>query len=429
MLSIHNPRRAWILPRARAIPCWARNIFSVFSICFPWSSWARFSGSSSHPFERARPKFKPIENPNAALTLSQVCRYWRQVAHGTPRLWAEFSVVILDFPCDAAGIRAWLDQSARCPLSLALTSESSGAEPPDSTVINELLLEKSRLTSLEILTPDSYLPLAPLFTESLDALHTLRITDECAGSFESLMGISGAKVDLAAFAPHLRNDMFSPDIDWNNFFTNIPWSQLSHLTFVTPIRDSFDILRQCHDLQRLEIGTDQWDYEDPDVPVESIRPLVTLPNLSHLGFTLEFLGVVEIGVISPFFQRLAFPALTSLRIQVDSCLTTLWYPKEFASFQVRAPNIRHLELSYVHLTSEELMNPTPSLPRTQNPNTELLHEVHRRPFPPSAPVPRVRCRAASPFFRGVVVEPPSARILPIPGIRSRGHDPIKVAAA
>ncbi|KAJ7228040.1 hypothetical protein C8J57DRAFT_1583541, partial [Mycena rebaudengoi] len=77
----------------------------------------------------------PLHPPLAGLlspaTLGQVCRRWREIALGTPRLWRAIDIELpLDFErLFTAGLNileAWLTRSKNCPLSLSVDTESGG---------------------------------------------------------------------------------------------------------------------------------------------------------------------------------------------------------------------------------------------------------------------------------------------------------------
>ncbi|KAJ7461505.1 hypothetical protein FB451DRAFT_1562787 [Mycena latifolia] len=297
---------------------------------------------------------KPRENPCAILLLSQVCREWQQVARGTPGFWTDVSVFV-DHPGEVAQVQTWLERSAHLPLSLTLISDArENAGPPDFTVTSALLLEKSRLASLEILMPHRYSTLAPIFAERLDALHTLRFT-ELESWWMQVLGISGEKVDLSAFAPNVRTLVFPPDFDWDRLFTNIPWAQLVRLTFVKYHDAAFGILQQCVSLEHLHIRTNHWHGNEAAVLLAAtMQAPIVLPDLRNFELTLDTRGT-DIGFIAPFFRPLTFPALTSLRIEFDATKATYWAAKECAAFQARAPHITHIELHSIEVTSEEMI--------------------------------------------------------------------------
>ncbi|KAJ7137748.1 hypothetical protein C8R44DRAFT_336264 [Mycena epipterygia] len=285
-----------------------------------------------------------LGNSNAIVPLSQVCHYWRMVAHSTPRFWTEFRLDVMTPPNESyiAIIKSCLDRSLRLPLSLEINLMDNS----DFDVIDRIL-PRNRLESLEILLPidSDFSPIASLFADPLDALHTLRMTQVPLSLDE--------KVDLSAFAPRLRRLIFPAHGEERieNFFSNIPWSQLTHLDFWIHNEDCMDILRQCRDLEQLEIQTFDWDLEDTNYGVAINRPHFALPNLRHFGITLSVNS--DLPCIMPFFEPLEAPALTSLKIVFDFMYD--WVSMGLGPFQARSPNIQWLELTSVPWTAKELI--------------------------------------------------------------------------
>ncbi|KAJ7481186.1 hypothetical protein B0H11DRAFT_1235637 [Mycena galericulata] len=70
---------------------------------------------------------KLIDNYNAVVFLSQVCKDWRQVAHETPHLWTDLCIIIPDYPSDV--IKTWLGHSAQRPLSITLSADGRHSDP------------------------------------------------------------------------------------------------------------------------------------------------------------------------------------------------------------------------------------------------------------------------------------------------------------
>ncbi|KAJ7481190.1 hypothetical protein B0H11DRAFT_1235787 [Mycena galericulata] len=71
-----------------------------------------------------RPDGVLSDNHDVSLYLSHVCRYWRQVALGTPRLWTQLYIPILECPTAAYidGIKTWLGRSMQLPLSIKISA-------------------------------------------------------------------------------------------------------------------------------------------------------------------------------------------------------------------------------------------------------------------------------------------------------------------
>ncbi|KAJ7749529.1 hypothetical protein DFH07DRAFT_961665 [Mycena maculata] len=278
------------------------------------------------------------ENLNAIIPLSQVCRCWRQVALSTPRLWTELSITLEPYFgwAEIAWIASWLRRSMHLPLSVTIFAEENHTNP---AVLNEILLVKSRLTHLEIVIPaTAFLPaIEPLFEAPLDALQTLRITEVNGESSW------GEPINLSAFAPSLRTLILPKEVE-NTFFSNIPWSRLVHLQLLIGLPNEFiAVLRQCVNLERLDIGILAWDAID-DYPPQEMD--LTLRNLRHMSITVLF-DTSDLGEFGPLFQPLVLPELTSLKIVYDKGVDVLWPQAEFSRFQSRCPSIQHLEIQVI----------------------------------------------------------------------------------
>jgi hypothetical protein len=255
-------------------------------------------------------------------------------------------------------VKTCLDRLFSLPLSLCLISEIWNIKRPEFSCMNEIGLVKRRLENLEIIMLASiagYLPLQLLFVETLEVLHTLCVTDSAQLDRDTSGAIAvGEVVDLSGVAPQLCSASFPTYFMWNTFF-NIPWSQLTHLSFAVARTGSYNILRRCLYLECLDIITDVWEYDGDDLELSFAlsQPPLTLHTLCHFGLTLVS-NVHVASLIVPLFQPLAFPALTSLKIEFKHHYT-FFSPVDISPFRGRCPNIDHLELSHAAVTSDELI--------------------------------------------------------------------------
>ena len=55
---------------------------------------------------------------STSLVLGQVCRYWRQVALNSPRLWTEIVVDGKSDPCTTSRVQMYLSRSKQAPLKV-----------------------------------------------------------------------------------------------------------------------------------------------------------------------------------------------------------------------------------------------------------------------------------------------------------------------
>ncbi|KAJ7286311.1 hypothetical protein C8J57DRAFT_661703 [Mycena rebaudengoi] len=271
------------------------------------------------------------------IGLSQVCFYWRQVVHSTPRLWSFFSFTVDETPSELsiAGAKAWLDRSAQLPLAISLHSY----EHADLTaVVDTLLPFQTRLASLELLL-DSYLPLTRLFAQPLGRLENLRL-------YGKRLPSESEQIDLSTMAPLLRHVFLHED--YSHFF-KVPWAQLTHLTLQDGPDACLNVLRECQNLEMADLETWQWmDAEDI-----IHQPSFILPRLKTLRVATD-LYTKEKTHITPFFEPLALPALEHLKLSFETQPTD-WSESQFSAFQLRAPHLSHLILDHCAIDSEALL--------------------------------------------------------------------------
>ncbi|KAJ7481206.1 hypothetical protein B0H11DRAFT_2024674 [Mycena galericulata] len=296
---------------------------------------------------RTKKKLTVIENPNAILPISQVCHFWREVAHNTPHLWTDLCITVTTYPSDAfiAGIKTWLGRSRQLPLSITI---AANVKHTNSLLIDEILLVRSRVAHLELTMPTYYSAIAPLLDAQLDALQTLRMNQR---SLPDMYSMWAEKRDLATFAPNLRNLSVDYLAYWPEFFSNTPWSQLLHLRISSTNLERLGVLRQCVNLETLALRIGDWVTLDHVVGSADL----TLPNLLHIELC------VFSDTISPIFQQLVLPVLVSFRIDFEypSPFVSgpiVWPQQSFLQFQKRCPTIQYLGLRYTTaLTSNELI--------------------------------------------------------------------------
>ncbi|KAJ6451624.1 hypothetical protein C8R45DRAFT_89586 [Mycena sanguinolenta] len=274
-----------------------------------------------------------------AFRISHVCRRWRDIANGTPQLWAGSIDLDLRRRSDPKkkeiyvnGLRAWFTRSE--PLSLPIYIKA----PPDrsswielsSRLTEELLRIAPRLRSLRSIhvVPGSLIqPLAGSTLCSLEELELRNVVDDG-------MAFDPAIILSFATAPRLRK----LTIDWTTRIT-MPWAQLTDITFTNQISPEvfLEIFSQCINVAKASILTPGWSSFAP--------PRVEVIALDHLRI-LSITWVEDEPEHQDHYLRLldCFSAPALAELSLSFCLDVDWEEATFTAFQLRSLNITKLKL-------------------------------------------------------------------------------------
>ncbi|KAJ7137749.1 hypothetical protein C8R44DRAFT_727962 [Mycena epipterygia] len=287
------------------------------------------------------------ERPMKIIRLSQVCHYWRQVAHSTSRFWTKCRIRIKEnCPSEAyiAGIKMWLERSSNLPLSLHFTSHSVGANLHLPILANATMPSIStRVKRLNLAGLASYASLRLLFSHPLDSLESLQVSSNEREAVDPM----APKIDLSTIAPRLNSIILEEN--YPDVFTT-PWSNLTYLHISDSPDNCLHVLLECKSLKDASFDTGEWsDFGAFDFPV------IVLPHLRSLMFAVGYDFGEVVGDIDNFFQPLALPALTSLQFRLGEKPLS-WPTAEFSLFQLRSPNIQNLDLSNSTISPEGLIS-------------------------------------------------------------------------
>ncbi|KAK7064752.1 F-box domain-containing protein [Favolaschia claudopus] len=310
---------------------------------------ASISPIQSLPVELLREIFEYRVEKKEVFAVSQVCSRWRQIAHNSPRLWTDTVRVDVERLLDSVyldGLKIWLARSEPLLISLSCVAGSHNRYG----VLEQIFHTSFRWRSLQFQQSAlSLLPIsviAKLAETPLSALEDLDL-----GGIEE--GPPPVTITSSAL-PRLRR----VTISHYTFILHIqlPWAQLTHLTFSTYRGDvAINVLAQCTSLVEAAVYFNTWDEL-----AQPAQPIQTLSELRSL--TLGPDG--EEGYISPFFDRVSAPALEKLDmdfVEMDGNIE--WSETSFTAFQMRSSRITYLELNgCFHLSPENLCTALRHLP-------------------------------------------------------------------
>ncbi|KAJ7679002.1 hypothetical protein DFH06DRAFT_1315960 [Mycena polygramma] len=282
-----------------------------------------------------------------------VRKYWRQIVHNTPRLWAQ---VVVDVPqIDKVtpryldGLEALLARSTSLPISVAFDPpESARSNPAYADLARIMAPTARRWKNLKI----HFLHLINLHPATFEALERLRIDIGYHFWRES------KPVDFNS-SPHLRNFTLITDLDMPSIHLfYLPWSQLTHLEiWDISLGACRSALMNCYNLEWAKIlTTSEWDLLSP--PTDA--PITTLPFLKALSLCLraDQGDPEEIHGVEAFVSPLSLPSLNIFVLEFtdDSVMKgESWPTAVFSEFQTRSPAIEDVHLFNSSVQSEELV--------------------------------------------------------------------------
>ncbi|KAJ7368795.1 hypothetical protein DFH08DRAFT_832269 [Mycena albidolilacea] len=280
-----------------------------------------------------------------AQRVSQVCRYWRQIAHSTPELWVDgirFSAghkdpMMLDFEQTTA----WLKRSHPLPITIYFswsTGWDTGLGFQGTELFRTLLTTTQRWRHLNWDIPHIS-PLADLPPGSFEMLE--RFTLDHAQSLQKPIDVFLSASRLREVQICSRTFVPRPGILDS---LQMPWKQLTSLTLgdALGLAECRDTMVQCTNVRTMKICASLW--EDSQVPLPS-SAVVVLPFLHTLHFHVE--GLITTAM-DHFFIPLALPALKSFELSLRThplIPEITWDAALFSEFQARAPNVENLALN------------------------------------------------------------------------------------
>ncbi|KAF8650055.1 hypothetical protein AX16_005445 [Volvariella volvacea WC 439] len=311
--------------------------------------------------------FSPIKTSEAPLLLGRVCGAWREVAMGTPQLWASIHIpydnqfrrtfhakAVLNKTWERrlAGISSWLSRSGALPLSISfhyhsdtwISSEDPWiADPPCMSSLLDLLFSfKSRWRHVRISAegPLNFLPSSPADMElepnSFPALESFAVCPNWKKiNYPSTM----------LKAPRIR-ELVTEVPAWGEQF-NTHYHQLTSLSIRFLSFDDIGIrnhlptiLTQCHSLVEFNLHIPQGVHGRlPQFPP------VYFPKLQRLALNVDMSWLV-------IFSSSHMPKLKELKVTCSYCYSAE-DESSIRSFFAALPPLETLVLAICRLNRPE----------------------------------------------------------------------------
>lgn len=202
----------------------------------------------------SRDEYLTPSTQHAPLCLMFVCRSWRRLVLGTPRLWASILIDLSQrcrgvntIPTMPDAVQTWLERSAMCPLSLEVSNHSGHW---DRTTVDAMIqiteiyigrISQWQRFRMHLAPPRSYYyPYSLLSSYNGDQAVMLESLDVKIG-FPTTTGLCVALDAITNSAPRLRKYHVKLS---TVFQLHTPCSQLTHIdVIIQDLRAALEIVR------------------------------------------------------------------------------------------------------------------------------------------------------------------------------------------
>ncbi|KZP34230.1 hypothetical protein FIBSPDRAFT_1035312 [Athelia psychrophila] len=249
---------------------------------------------------------------HAPMLVQSICRRWRDVARGTPILWAStFNLHLTSKRAHIENAMAeqWLLRAGSLPLTLSLgyRDEDYYYDPVllPCPALDMALSQSNRWQTLWLRPRDVIIEQLSLFHRSLLLLENLTITNDV--TFRPRAGSLRPKFALNFMdAPRLRSLELGSEISKDHL--KIPWSNLTELVIgFSGASAVLEILSDCHRLMKCQIR----GLRDENPPLHLLDT-----RLAHLNeLSVEAFHTMNSSL--NLLQYLTLPALQSLTISLQ----------------------------------------------------------------------------------------------------------------
>ncbi|KAJ7073561.1 hypothetical protein B0H15DRAFT_868815 [Mycena belliarum] len=283
-----------------------------------------------------------VANPRVApMLLTHVSSRWRQVSHGTPRLWDRFYLPTTKDPLvNLPLVEQILERSSALPLHVRLGQDSDFwlTRDTDAGAFGVVFQQNIRIAQLQFRMRSVTFPQHAFeHGKPFHCLTSLRL--ELPPFFDVASILS-----LFTNAPRLQLlEVIAKGRLGSSLIPVLPWSQLTYIKLDLPVDFVHvrRILAQCKSVEQCDLG----ELTEGD---EDFAPLQCICQLDRLE---QFTFTSDAAVPEAFLGGFSFPSLLHLTIiSAGLALNTLPNLHHHSQF-----NLTHLRLHCVNLYGEELL--------------------------------------------------------------------------
>ncbi|KAG0704601.1 hypothetical protein DFH29DRAFT_365962 [Suillus ampliporus] len=249
----------------------------------------------------------PLRLKSPILLLAGICRRWREVAVGMPRLWCTFSLEVDDRDWQRAAFcyNSWLERSQGLPLSLALECYAN-----DSTKLRSLLQPYIKQISSLSIRVFRYANQPELLLKDLPALQELTIR-----RFQDL-DIETIAQAISQLPSTMRSlNVMGPlfDIEHLSSFNPV-WAHLTNVKIAICYPNAFlHLLHLCPNLSSLTVRA-SWHGATFD-RIQPLEPF-THPKIQSFCFVYDSDRMTR--ALFNLFNALSFPNLRALEVHCST---------------------------------------------------------------------------------------------------------------
>lgn len=250
---------------------------------------------------------RPFLNTSDWITVTHVCRYWRQAALQDPNLWSRIPV---RFPADI--LQVWLERSKHVPIDF---EDPGRALSEDANIALTGIME--RIRNLDV-SPSAG-QVVQVFKSPAPKLESLIISADP----ENIIDVPPEWIRAHAYQLRILQ-VCRLRFDWNNFLLRAHWQKLTHLkihepvtlpnpnelaTFLKIIGDQLEVVHLIHVL-----SSRNWPNPDALLPSASHFSLSSLKYLYISGPSIarevSFISLIESYGEAEVRLELSVPGIT-----------------------------------------------------------------------------------------------------------------------